>query len=66
GGGHDEANRECLCRFHHQCGEHGGLASCRGQAPLDVVWRLGRQDVGTWWRNEVRMREVGFLAERRS
>ncbi|HEY3175549.1 MAG TPA: HNH endonuclease signature motif containing protein, partial [Candidatus Polarisedimenticolia bacterium] len=47
GGGHDEANRECLCRFHHQCGEHGGLASCRGQAPLDVVWRLGRQDVGT-------------------
>ena len=54
GGGNDPANRECLCRFHHQRGEHGGLSSCRGQAPLSVVWRIGRGEAATWWRNELR------------
>lgn len=53
GGGDDAANRLCLCRFHHQRGEHGGLASCRGKAPTGVVWRLGRRDSApAWYRNE--------------
>jgi hypothetical protein len=52
GGSHDESNRICLCRFHHQRGEHGVLATCRGEAPLDVVWTLGRDAVGGTYRNE--------------
>ena len=52
GGGNELSNRECLCRFHHQRGEHGGLARCRGLAPLEVTWRLGRDRAATWWRNE--------------
>jgi len=59
GGGDDPANRICLCRFHHQRGEHGGLASCRGEAPIAVVWRLGRRDTTpTWYRNERRIAGV--------
>ena len=49
------SNRVCLCRFHHQRGEHGELASCRGRAPLDLTWRLGRRDVSEWFRNERRI-----------
>ena len=37
-------NRITLCRFHHQRGEHGGLMSVRGEAPLGLTWRLGRTD----------------------
>ena len=48
----DPANRICLCAFHHRRGEHGFLARCRGQAPLGVLWRLGRREVGVWFRNE--------------
>jgi hypothetical protein len=48
-------NRMCLCRFHHRRGEHGDLARCRGQAPLGVLWRLGRKDLGVWFRNERRL-----------
>ncbi|MGH9750063.1 MAG: HNH endonuclease signature motif containing protein [Candidatus Polarisedimenticolia bacterium] len=55
GGDDAPENRACLCRFHHQCGEHGGLASCRGTAPLGITWRLGRPEVGTWYRNERRL-----------
>jgi hypothetical protein len=64
GGGDDSPNRICLCQFHHQRGEHGGLASCRGHAPIGVVWRLGRQDTSgcapagsapAWYRNERRI-----------
>jgi hypothetical protein len=55
GGGDAPENRACLCRFHHQCGEHGGLASCRGMAPLGVTWRLGRPEVAAWYRNERRL-----------
>jgi hypothetical protein len=59
GGDDDPANRICLCRFHHQRGEHGGLASCRGRAPIGVVWRLGRRDLPghdpTWYLNERRI-----------
>ncbi len=57
GGDDDPANRICLCRFHHQRGEHGGLASCRGRAPTGLLWRLGRRGPGeVWYRNE---RQVG-------
>ena len=52
GGGNELANRTCLCRFHHQQGEHGGLASCRGQAPGEVVWRLGCKELGQSYQNE--------------
>jgi hypothetical protein len=55
GGGHGGTNRLCLCRFHHQRGEHGGLASCSGLAPLGITWRLGRRDLATWYRNERRI-----------
>ena len=48
-------NRTCLCGFHHRRGEHGDLARCRGQAPLGVLWRLGRKEVGVWFRNERRL-----------
>jgi len=52
GNAKDPANRICLCAFHHRLGEHGFLARCRGQAPLGVLWRLGRREVGVWFRNE--------------
>jgi hypothetical protein len=51
-GSHEPWNRLCLCRFHHHQGEHGELAKCRGKAPLDVTWRLGKEELATWWRNE--------------
>ncbi len=55
GGGDSHANRTGLCRFHHLRGEHGGLARCRGVAPLGIVWRLGREEVGVWYLNEHRV-----------
>jgi len=55
GGSDDLSNRICLCRFHHQRGEHGNLASCHGSAPLGIVWRLGRDDVAARFRNERRL-----------
>jgi len=55
-GGEDvPGNLVCLCRFHHRRGEHGGLASCRGEAPLELVWRLGTSRKGLWYRNERRV-----------
>jgi hypothetical protein len=55
-GGSDEIdNRLCLCAFHHQRGEHGGLASCRGVAPLEIEWSLGRGGSGGLFRNEIRV-----------
>jgi hypothetical protein len=56
GGGSDQLwNQLCLCRFHHQQGEHGRFARVRGRAPIDVVWRLGTRALATWYRNEVRL-----------
>jgi len=55
GGSDDHANLTCLCRFHHQLGEHGGLARCRGSAPLGIDWALGRRGAGGRWRNEIRL-----------
>jgi len=52
-------NRDCICRFHHYRGEHGELASCRGKAPLGILWRLGKKDLAVWYRNE---RRVGAAA----
>jgi hypothetical protein len=49
-----ESNRTTLCRFHHQMGEHGAFASCRGTAPLGILWRLGKKELGTWYRNELK------------
>jgi hypothetical protein len=48
-------NRYCICRFHHYQGEHGELASCRGKAPLGILWRLGKKDLAVWYRNERRV-----------
>jgi hypothetical protein len=50
-------NQTVLCQFHHRRGEHGGLASVRGKAPLGLVWRLGRKDlgIGVWYRNEAKL-----------
>jgi hypothetical protein len=59
GGDDDPANLVTLCRFHHQRGEHDGLARVRGRAPLDLAWRLGRADLGTWYRNERRVPPPG-------
>jgi hypothetical protein len=56
-GSDDLTNRLCLCRFHHQRGQHGGLASCGGEAPLDVTWRLGRARSASWFRNERRLQD---------
>jgi len=56
GGGDEEWNRVCLCRFHHQRGEHGGLARCLGRAPLGLTWRLGAGEIASWYRNERRIR----------
>ncbi len=55
GGSNMPDNLILLCAFHHQQGEHGGLARCRGKAPLDVVWRLGRGALAVWYRNERRL-----------
>ena len=54
GGGDRLSNRLCLCRFHHQMGEHGRLASCRGVAPTGIAWRLGKPEVSVRYRNELR------------
>jgi hypothetical protein len=54
GGGDGLVNRVTLCRFHHQRGEHGGLMSVRGTAPLGLAWRLGRDDLAVAYRNERR------------
>jgi hypothetical protein len=60
-GDNDESNRTCLCCFHQHRGEHGGLASCRGRAPLGIVWRLGRRDLATFHRNQLRIAGPGGL-----
>ncbi|HZL85844.1 MAG TPA: hypothetical protein VFD07_10760, partial [Candidatus Krumholzibacteria bacterium] len=54
-GGNEASNLLALCDFHHQQGEHGTLARCRGKAPLDVLWRLGEWGLDSWWRNEKRI-----------
>jgi len=62
GGGNELANRVCLCRFHHQRGEHGGLLRCRGRAPLGLSWRLGRCELAQEFLNERSVDEgEGFL-----
>ena len=55
GGSDVPENLLLLCTFHHQQGEHGTLARARGQAPLNVTWRLGAPELATWWRNERRL-----------
>ena len=55
GGGDQDWNLVCLCRFHHHRGEHGGLARCAGRAPVDLTWRLGTDAVGAWYLNERRI-----------
>ena len=55
----DSDNLLCLCRMHHQQGEHGRQARCRGKAPLGVVWRLGVPNLATWFRNEMRLMPAG-------
>lgn len=55
GGGNALTNRICLCRFHHQQGEHGLLARIRGVAPLGVTFSLGRADLARRFLNECRL-----------
>ena len=55
GGGDELENLVCLCRFHHQMGEHGSLARVRGVAPLGLVWELGKNGIGGRFRNEIRL-----------
>jgi hypothetical protein len=55
GGTDDMENRLCLCAFHHQRGEHGDMASCRGEAPLGIRWSLGRGGRGGNFLNEIRV-----------
>jgi hypothetical protein len=55
GGSDETANRESICAFHHLRGIHEGLASCRGEAPLGLTWRLGREDVAAEFINEIRV-----------
>ncbi len=55
GGGDEPTNLDVVCAYHHLRGEHGVLAHCRGQAPLDVIWRLGTRELGVWYRNERRL-----------
>jgi hypothetical protein len=52
GGTDAEWNRGCLCACHHLRGEHGELASCRGRAPLEVIWTLGLGGIGGTYNNE--------------
>jgi hypothetical protein len=54
-GGEELTNKAGLCEWHHLKGEHGGYARFIGQAPLGVYCRLGRKDVGQWFRNEMRV-----------
>jgi len=56
-GGHRTAEHSqiTVCRFHHQMGEHGAFARCRGKAPLDVTWRLGKEELATWYKNDVKI-----------
>ena len=58
GGSNARTNKCCLCTFHHHRGEHGDLASFRGEAPLGILCRLGRRDVAEWFRNERRVQRV--------
>jgi hypothetical protein len=60
GGSDDGWNLVTLCRFHHQRGEHGGLLSVRGRAPTGLTWRLGRSDVATLYRAEMRFSAIRF------
>jgi hypothetical protein len=55
GGQDSPENLVSLCRFHHQMGEHGGLARVRGEAPLGLAWRLGQEGCGGKFRNELRL-----------
>ncbi len=55
GGGDEDENLLMTCFAHHQLGEHGGQARCRGRAPLGVVWRLGCAALGTWWLSDRRL-----------
>jgi hypothetical protein len=49
---HEPWNLICLCRGHHQLGQHAGFAAFSGRAPLEVLCRLGRPEYATWFMNE--------------
>ena len=49
------SNRVCLCRGHHQHGEHGELLVVRGKAPLELRWVLARRGRGGRYENEMRV-----------
>lgn len=55
GGSNRQENLACLCRFHHQMGEHGLLSKVRGTAPLVLTWLLGKDGRGGRFRNDLRL-----------
>ncbi len=55
GGDNAPENLLVLCPYHHLQGEHGGLARVRGKASLNIVWRLGPDELGVWYQNERRI-----------
>jgi hypothetical protein len=58
GGGNEPENVLSVCGLHHRLGEHGTVASCRGEAPLGIVWGLGESGMREWYRNERRIPRV--------
>jgi 5-methylcytosine-specific restriction endonuclease McrA len=54
GGSDDASNLTSLCPFHHRMGEHGTLASVRGEAPLALDWTIGVEAVRTSYSCEQR------------
>ena len=52
GGDDSLRNRTCLCRFHHQQGEHGGLMRVTGTAPERLVWVMGKGGCGGAFRSD--------------
>lgn len=62
-GGNDEpSNLTSLCPFHHRMGEHGGLAQVTGTAPLQLHWRLGRDETTVEYQGEYLLERTGSRA----
>jgi hypothetical protein len=45
----------CLCSEHYQALADRIVLACWGVPPLNVLWRVGRTNMATWYRNERRL-----------